>query len=162
MQEVYEATLKKQVTLRQLGCEVKVMWECAWDHEVKTNPELCQFVDTLEIVNPLQPRNAFVGGSTDAIKLHHAAERRIGKKIKYIDVTSLYPWANKKGEYPIVHPKVISTPMIRIFAITLEWSKETFYLCTNCTIPLSPTDTRANSPSLSTKHAWKRRWQNPY
>ena len=37
-------------------------WECDWDQEVKTNPELPQFVDTLEIVNPLQPRYAFFGG----------------------------------------------------------------------------------------------------
>ena len=55
MHEVYESTLKKQDTLRQQSYDVKVMWECDWDRAIKTNPELCQFVDMLEIVDLLQP-----------------------------------------------------------------------------------------------------------
>ena len=27
-----------------------------------------------------------------------------------MDVTSLYPWVNKNGEYPIGHPEVITRP----------------------------------------------------
>ena len=38
------------------------------------------------------------------------AEGRLGEKIKYIDMTSLYPWANKKGEYLTGHPEVIVNP----------------------------------------------------
>ena len=110
IQEVYEATLMKQEALRQRGCVVKIMWECDWDQEVKTNPELRQFLDTLELVEPLQPRNAFFGGRTNAVKLHHVAERRVGEKIKYIDVTSLYPWVNKTQEYPVGHPTVLVNP----------------------------------------------------
>ena len=108
LQEVYEATLKKQETLRQHGYDVKIMWECDWDREVKTNPDLCQFLNTLEIVDPLQPRDAFFGGRTNAVKLHHEVEEASGEKIKYIDVTSLYPWVNKTQEYPIGHPKIIA------------------------------------------------------
>ena len=33
-----------------------------------------------------------------------------GEKIKYIDVTSLYPWVNKTHEYPVGHPEVIVNP----------------------------------------------------
>ena len=40
IQEVYETTFKKEETLRKRGCNVIVMWECNWDDEVKTNPEL--------------------------------------------------------------------------------------------------------------------------
>ena len=110
LQEVYEATLMKQEALRQRGCDVKIMWECDWDQDVKTNPELRQFLDTLELVEPLQPRNAFFGGRTNAVKLHHVADRRVGEKIKYIDVTSLYPWVNKTQEYPVRHPTVLVNP----------------------------------------------------
>ena len=83
------------------------MCECDWDMEVRTNEELRHFLDTLEIVDPLQPRNAFFGGRTNAVKLHHMAERRLKEEIEYIDGTSLYPWVNKTQEYPIGHPQVI-------------------------------------------------------
>jgi len=33
-----------------------------------------------------------------------------GEKIYYIDVTSLYPWVNAYGEYPVGHPEVITNP----------------------------------------------------
>ena len=76
--------------------------------EVKTNADLRQFLDTLEIVNPLQPRNAFFGGRTNAVKLHHVANQE--EEIEYIEVTSLYPWVNKTQEYPVFHPQVIVNP----------------------------------------------------
>ena len=110
LQEVYEATLLKQEALRQRGCVVKIMWECDWDQEVKTNPDLQQFLDTLEIVDPLEPRDAFFGGRTNAVKLHQVADETTDEKIKYIDVTSLYPWVNKTQEYPVGHPEVIVNP----------------------------------------------------
>ena len=108
LQEVYESTLNKQETLTQRGYDVKIIWECDWDVEVRTNADLRQFLDTQEIVGPLQPRNAFFGGRTNAVKLHHVADP--DQEIDYIDVTSLYPWENKKGEYPVEHPDVIVNP----------------------------------------------------
>ena len=77
---------------------------------METNPELQQFLDTLEMVDPLQPRNAFFGGRRDAVKLHHVIERKVDEKIKYIDVTPLYPWVNKTQEYPVGHPEVLVNP----------------------------------------------------
>lgn len=70
-----KATLQKQETLRQRGYDVKIMWECIWDLEVKTNLELQRFVDMLEIVHPFQLRNVFLGGCANSFKLHHAAEK---------------------------------------------------------------------------------------
>ena len=108
LNEVHESTLKKQESLRQRGYDTKVIWECEWDWEIKTNVELRQFLDTFEIVDPLQPRNAFFGGRTNAVKLHHTAAT--DEEIEYIDVTSLYPWVNKTREYPVGHPVVIVNP----------------------------------------------------
>ena len=107
LREVCEATLRKQEDLRQWGCDVHIVWECEWDDEIKNNPELRQFLDGLEIAEPLRPREAFFGGRTNAVKLHH--EVASGEKIKYIDVTSLYPWVNKTQEYSIGHPEIIGT-----------------------------------------------------
>ena len=78
------------------------------DLEVKTNADLRQFLDTLEIVDSLQPRNAFFGRRNNALKLHHVANQ--DEEIEYIDVTSLYPWVNKTQEYPVGHLQVIVNP----------------------------------------------------
>lgn len=61
-------------------------------------------------MDPLEPRDAFFGGRTNAATLYHKADQSIGEQIKYVDVTSLYPWVNKNGEYPIGHPEVITRP----------------------------------------------------
>ena len=74
LQEVYESTLNKQENLRQRGCDIKIIWECEWDLEVRTNADLQQFLDTLEIVERLQHRNAFFGDRTNAVKLYHVAD----------------------------------------------------------------------------------------
>ena len=57
---------------------------------------------------PLQPRDAFFGGRTGAVALHHQAGP--GEKIFYVDVTSLYPWVNKTARYPLKHPKIYYEP----------------------------------------------------
>ena len=52
----------------------------------------------------------FFGGRTNAVKLHHIADLLHEEEIKYVDITSLYPWAKKKGEHPVGHPEVIVNP----------------------------------------------------
>lgn len=39
------------------------------------------------------------------MKLHYRADEN--EKILYYDVTSLYPWVNRYGEYPVGHPEII-------------------------------------------------------
>ena len=110
IQEVYESTLKKHAPLRQRGYHLQIKWECDWDMEVKTDPGLRQFLDTFEIVDPLEPQESFFGGRTNAVKLNHVANVTQGEKIKNADLTSLYPCVNKKCEYPVGHPQVIVNP----------------------------------------------------
>ena len=40
--------------------------------------------------------------------VHYTAQP--GKKIRYYDYTSLYPWVNKNGRYPVGHPTFIYAP----------------------------------------------------
>ena len=106
--EVYEATERKAAMLRLCGYHVVEKWECEFQEEKKTDPALKAFLDDLDMVPPLDPRDAFYGGRTGAVSLYAKAEE--GESIKYCDVTSLYPWVNKYKEYPVRFPLIYTNP----------------------------------------------------
>ena len=108
VQDVYEKTQAKMATLRQKGYNVIEMWECQWSQLKQTRPDIQAYVDSLQFVLPLNPRDAFCGGRTNAIKLYHHVT--LDQKIHYIDYTSLYPWVNKTCVYPKGHPIFIPSP----------------------------------------------------
>jgi hypothetical protein len=64
------------------------------------------FIDSLDIVSPLEPRDAFFGGRREVYTLYKEASS--DEEINYYDVTSLYPWVNKTQKIPIGHPKIIT------------------------------------------------------
>lgn len=68
-QEMYEATITKGDALFTQGYNVIIKCECEWDREVKTDDNLKAFLADLRIVNPLEPRDAFFGGHTNATTL---------------------------------------------------------------------------------------------
>lgn len=74
MYDVREETRNKINRLTDLGYRVYEMWECEWNQMKNNNPQVKQFVDKLDIVTPLNPREAPFGGRTNAIKLHHRIE----------------------------------------------------------------------------------------
>lgn len=106
--EVRKATLKKEDNLRQAGFRVISMWGCQFAEKKKTDLELIQFLETFKFVPPLNPRDAFFGGRTGAASLYAKAEDN--EEISYIDYTSLYPWVNKYGTYPVGVPDIIYQP----------------------------------------------------
>ena len=108
MEELWRATLAKEAALRNYGYTLEVMWECDWDILCEHDPAVKQFVTDFSLVEPLQPRHAFFGGRTGAIALHAVASE--GEEIRYVDVTSLYPWVNKNARYPIGHPTILTQP----------------------------------------------------
>ena len=114
MEELWRATQVKENALRNHGYNLKVMWEHDWDKLYQHDPNVKDFVTTLQLVEPLQPRNAFFGGRTGAVALHAVASE--GEEIWYVDVTSLYPWVNKNARYPIGHPIIITQPRIQDIA----------------------------------------------
>jgi len=67
----------------------------------KRREDIKTFVDSLDIVEPMNPCDAFCGGRTNAVKLYHQADEENGEEIKYYDYTSLYP---------VGHPEIISQP----------------------------------------------------
>ena len=106
--EVYEATERKAAMLRLSGYHVVEKWECEFQEAKKTDPALKAFLDDLDMVPPLDPRDAFYGGRTGAVSLYAKAEEE--ESIKYCDVTSPYPWVNKYKENPVRFPLIYTNP----------------------------------------------------
>ena len=108
-QECYEATVAKKKRLEAAGWAVETKWECQWKSEVKrAEGDLSEWLTNWNPVSPLEPRDAFFGGRTNAVRLHHECLVE-GETILYQDVTSLYPWVNKYALYPTGHPTIITT-----------------------------------------------------
>ena len=108
MQDVYETTQQRIQQFKELGYHVVEMWECDWSRLKDTSLDIRTYLGTLELTEPLNPRDAFCGGRTNAVKLYHRVTPN--QQIHYIDVTSLYPWVNKTCVYPKGHPRFIFNP----------------------------------------------------
>ena len=107
-QECYEATVAKKKKLEAEGWTVISKWECEWKNETKrAEGDMLTWLNDWNPVTPLEPRDAFFGGRTNAVRLHHECAE--GEVILYQDVTSLYPWVNKYALYPTGHPTIITT-----------------------------------------------------
>ena len=104
VEELYQATLNKRMALLRAGYTIIEMWECQWDRLVDNEPAISQFLRSFDLVPPLEPRETFFGGRRGAVALHAVASE--GEEIRYVDVTSLYPWVNKNFPYPIGHPLI--------------------------------------------------------
>ena len=108
MDDVRRTTMERLQSLRDLGYHVVTLWECEWEQQKKADPRVAEFVKTRPVIKPMNPRDAFFGGRTNASYLYYNV--RVGEEIRYVDYTSLYPWVNKNGMYPIDHPEFIYEP----------------------------------------------------
>jgi hypothetical protein len=64
MGDLYQLTMEKNRYLKPQGYIYVGKWECEFDREVRENDTLRNFVQQSEMINPLEPRNAFFGGRT--------------------------------------------------------------------------------------------------
>ena len=71
MEELHENTLEKTNYLKEQGFIVIEMWECELRKEMERNEDMKKYFEEYELVDPLQPRDAFFGGRTNAAKLFH-------------------------------------------------------------------------------------------
>ena len=81
MEQLYKDTARKVKYLRECGFEVEQKWGCELVKEMEENEEMKRFFEEHELVDPLQPRDAFYGGRTNAAKLLH--ECRDDEEIRY-------------------------------------------------------------------------------
>ena len=101
MAELYDETQHKRRVLQDKGFSVTEIWECEWKEQISERPDLASFVESFDRFAPLNPREAFMGGRTETFKLYQDSS---DCTIDYVDYTSLYPYINKYGKYPIGHP----------------------------------------------------------
>ena len=74
MEQLYKDTVRKVNYLKKRGLEVEQKWECELKKDLEEDEEMRQFFEQYEIIDPLQPRDAFYGGRTNATKLFHECQ----------------------------------------------------------------------------------------
>ena len=80
MHQLHEDTSKKILYLENQGFQVVEMWECELKKEMEHDEDMKRYFEEYELVDPLQPRDAFYGGRTNAAKLLHECEE--GEEIR--------------------------------------------------------------------------------
>ncbi|XP_028405740.1 uncharacterized protein LOC114528308 [Dendronephthya gigantea] len=105
MHDLHQATVEKVNYLENKGYTVVQEWECDIKRELGRNEEMKRYFDHYEVIDPLQPRDAFFGGRTNAAQLFHKCEE--DEKIRYLDYTSLYPFCNAMMRTVVGHPRII-------------------------------------------------------
>ena len=74
MHQLYEDTFEKVKHLKDQGFQVIEKWECDLVKEMEHDEDMRRYFEEYEIVDPLQPRDAFYGGRTNAAKLFHECQ----------------------------------------------------------------------------------------
>jgi hypothetical protein len=105
MRELYAQTMSIENDLKT-KCKVVSIWECEYEKK-EMQDHINDFMDEsgFKYNDVLNPRDAFMGGRTNACCLKY--DCTADEEIFYVDFTSLYPYINKYGEYPIGHPTII-------------------------------------------------------
>ena len=108
MGTLYNKTQDKNNKITTAGYNLIEMWEC----KLKMDKAFQKYYKNdwkREVVEPLNPRDAFYGGRTNATKLLYKFKE--GECGKYVDFCSLYPTVQFYKKYPIGHPIKIIKPV---------------------------------------------------
>ncbi len=71
MQNLYEDTVRKVCYLKEQGLNIVEMWECDLKKELEEDERMRCYFEGHDLVDPLEPRDAFFGGRTNAAKLFY-------------------------------------------------------------------------------------------
>ena len=106
METLRKRKKEKKKKIIDAGFNLVETWEC----EIEREKEFINFKkeNKIEIIDPLNPRDAFFGGRTNITKLSYDFKK--GEKGKYVDFVSLYPTVQFFKNYPKGHPTKILTP----------------------------------------------------
>ena len=107
MGELQNRTEIKNQKIRNLGYNLIEIYEC----ELLKNASFKRWSkeNDVEIITPLNPRDAFFGGRTNVTKLKYDFKKN--EKGKYVDFVSLYPTVQFLKTYPVGHPTKIFNPI---------------------------------------------------
>ncbi len=82
MQDLYEDTIRKVCYLKEQGISIVEMWECDLKRELEEDERMRSYFEEYDLVDPLEPRDAFFGGHTNAAKLFHECKDQ--EKIRFV------------------------------------------------------------------------------
>ena len=105
MAQRYRDTKLKEKRLERDGYFVLTKWSCEFAEE-KKKPEVKRFLDKLNIQKPINIRDSYFGGRTNALVLYKKFTAE--EKGYYVDFTSLYPDILKYRKFPVGHPERIT------------------------------------------------------
>jgi hypothetical protein len=80
MQDLHQATVEKTSYLKDHGFVMNEVWECDIRKELEQDKDMKAYFDSYDLVEPLEPRDGFFGGRTNAAKLFHKCKD--GEKIR--------------------------------------------------------------------------------
>lgn len=101
----YRETMLKESRLREMGYIVKCIWKCEFDAIRKEEAAVREFITSLNICEPINIRDCYFGGRTNALTLYKRMEK--DEKGYYVDFCSLYPSVLKYNKFPVGHPEHI-------------------------------------------------------
>ena len=105
MAQRYRETKLKEKRLADAGYIVISRWSCEFNRQKKQNPQMQDYLNSLKIEEPINIRDCYFGGRTNALTLYKKFEQ--GEKGFYVDFTSLYPDILKYRRFPVSHPERI-------------------------------------------------------
>jgi G:T-mismatch repair DNA endonuclease (very short patch repair protein) len=62
MADLYYQTMEKKLHIEKQGFTYSCKWECEFDKEIRVDINIKRCVESIDIVTPLEPRDAFSGG----------------------------------------------------------------------------------------------------
>ena len=114
----YRETVLKEQRLKELGYIIINVWSCDFETELVQDNGKRTFVKSLNIEDPINLRECYFGGRTNALIMHK--EFKEGEKGYYVDFTSLYPDVLKYKRYPVGHPERITDKFKGIITETCQ------------------------------------------
>ena len=106
MEMLNRLTIEKRKTIEKAGYNHVSTYECQLVNDKDYQTFAKNF--TQEVIEPLNPRDSFYGGRTNATKLLYNFKN--GECGRYVDFCSLYPTVPYYKKYPIGHPTKIFNP----------------------------------------------------
>ena len=105
MGELQNRTQIKNQKIKNSGYKLIEIYECELTKDFKKWSK----ENDIEIITPLNPRDAFFGGRTNVTKLKY--DFKDDEKGRYVDFVSLYPTVQYFKTYPVGHPTKILNPI---------------------------------------------------
>ena len=96
-------TVTKEQLLRNNGYSVNSIWACDFATQLACNMQWRQWAEQTRISDPIDMRDCYYGGRTNALVLHWQKMYEC-QQAAYVDVCSLYPSVMKRYCYPTGHP----------------------------------------------------------